>query len=75
MNSVSEMGLGLANFAVFAKVANWLRTGCEISLRLRTVCEISFLVDPALLLILSSTASHFLHFALIFPLIFGLVDG
>ena len=65
MNSVSEMGLGLANFAVFAKVANWLQTGCEIS------C----LVDPALLLILSSTASHFLHFALFFPLIFGLVDG
>ena len=75
MNSVNEMGLGLANFAVFAKVTNWLRTGGEISLRLRTVCEISCLVDPVLLLILSSTASHFLHFALVFSLIFGLVDG
>ena len=28
-----------------------------------------------LLLILSSTASHFLHFALVFPSIAGLVDG
>ena len=28
-----------------------------------------------LLLIMSSTASHFLHFALVFPSIFGLVDG
>ena len=25
--------------------------------------------------ILSSTASHFLHFALVFPLIYGLFDG
>ena len=50
MNSVSEIGNVLANFAVFAKVAKWLRSDCEISLRLRNVCEI-----PALLI---CTASH-----------------
>ena len=74
MNSVSEMGLGLANFAVFAKLANWLR----ISLRLRSDCELVAKI-PALLflllLILSSTASHFLHFAFVFTSIFGLFDG
>ena len=68
------MGLGLANFAVFAKVANRLR----ISLGLRIDCE-QVAKIPALLffllLILSSTASHFLHFAFGFPSIFGLVDG
>ena len=32
-------------------------------------------LSPALHFILSSTASHFLHFALVFSLIFGIVDG
>ena len=68
------MGLGLANFAVFAKVVNRLR----ISLGLRIDCE-QVAKIPALLffllLILSSTASHFLHFAFVFTSIFGLVDG
>ena len=43
MNSVSEMGLGLANFAVFAKIANWLR----ILLRLRSGCENSCFAVPS----------------------------
>ena len=68
----------LANFCIFAKVANWLRTGCEMVAKFRLGFEM-VAKFPALLilllLILSSTASHFLHFALVFPLIFGLVDG
>ena len=56
MNSVSEMGLGLANFAVFAKLANWLR----ISLRLRSDCELVAKI-PALLFLLLLILSLFLH--------------
>ena len=51
------------------------RLGCEVFEKFRLACENSCFVDPALLVILSSTASHFLPFALVFPLIFGLVDG
>ena len=68
------MGLGLANFVVFAEVANRLRN----SLRLRIDCEQVAKIPVLLfflLLILSSTASHFLHLAFVFTSIFGLVDG
>ena len=68
------MGLGLANFAIFAKVVNRLRN----SLNLRTGCEQVAKIPVLLfflLLILSSTASHFLHLAFVFTSIFGLVDG
>ena len=70
MNSASR----LANFAIFAEIANSLRN----SLRLRIDCE-QVAKMPVLLfcipLVLSSTASHFLHFSFVFPLIFGLVVG
>ena len=55
-----------------------LRTVCEMVAKFRLGCEMvaKFLaLSPALDLIMSSTASHFLHFALVFSLIFGLVDG
>ena len=68
------MGLGLANFVVFTEVANRLRN----SLRLRIDCEQVAKIPVLLfflLLILSSTASHFLHLAFVFTSIFGLVDG
>ena len=44
------------------------RLGCEMVAKFPALLIL-------LLLILSSTASHFLHFALVFPSIFGLVDG
>ena len=64
------------NFAIFAKLAKRLRL--RISLRLRIGCEQVAKIPVLLfllLLILSSTASHFLHFAFVLPSIFGLVDG
>ena len=68
----------LAKIAIFAKLANWLRTGCELVAKFRLGCEM-VAKFPALFICtashLSSTASHFLHFALVFPSIFGLVDG
>ena len=67
----------LAKFAIFAKVANWLRTDCEMIAKFRLGCEMVAKI-PALLflllLILSSTVSPFLHFVFVFPSIFGLVD-
>ena len=68
----------LANFAIFAKLANWLRTVCEMVAKFRLGCEMVAkfpALSPALHFILPSTASLFLHFALVFSLIFGLVDG
>ena len=62
------------NFVIFAKLANLLRTGCEFRLGCEVVAKIPVLLF-LLLLILSSTASHFLHFAFVFPSIFGLVNG
>ena len=44
----------LANFAIFAKVANWLRTGCEVVAKFRLGCEM-VAKFPALLI---CTASH-----------------
>ena len=44
----------LANFAIFAKVANWLRTGCEVVAKFRLGCEM-VAKFPALLIY---TASH-----------------
>ena len=67
----SEIWGGLAKFGVFAKVT-------KFSLRLRNFrnsSENSSFVDLSLLFILLSTASNFLHFALVFSLILGLVDG
>ena len=56
-----------------------LAMGCEVG---NVVCEMHSILRLLfhcscilLLLILSSTASHFLHFSFDFPLIFGLVDG
>ena len=74
----SEIGLGLAKFRVFAKVAKFslkLRNFRNPSENFRNSSENSRLVDPSLLFILPSTASNFLHFALVFSLILGLVDG
>ena len=74
----SEIGLGLAKFGVFAKVAKFslkLRNFRNPSENFRNSSENSRLVDPSLLFILPSTASNFLHFALVFSLILGLVDG
>ena len=68
----------VANFCIFAKVANWLRTDCELVAKFRLGCEMVAKIPTLLfllLLILSSTASHFLDFAFVFPSIFGLVDG
>ena len=49
------------DLAKFAKIANWLRNSLALL----------FFLLP----ILSSIASHFLHFAFVFTSIFGLVDG
>ena len=74
----SEIGVGLAKFGVFAKVAKFslrLRNFRNLSENFRNPSENSCIVAPSLLFILPSTASNFLHFALIFSLILGLVDG
>ena len=74
----SEIGVGLAKFGVFAKVAKFslrLQNFCNLSENFRNSSENSSFVDPSLLFILPSTASNFLHFALVFSLILGLVDG
>ena len=74
----SEIGLSLAKFGHFAKVAKFslrLRNFRNLSENFRNLSENSCIVDPSLLFILPSTASNFLHFALIFSLILGLVDG
>ena len=74
----SKIGLGLAKFGVFAKVAKFslkLQNFRNPSENFRNSSENSRLVDPSLLFILPSTASNFLHFALVFSLILGLVDG
>ena len=74
----SEIGLGLAKFGVFAKVAKFslrLRNFRNPSENFRNSSENSRLFDPSLLFIMPSTASNFLHFALVFSLILGLVDG
>ena len=74
----SEIGVGLAKFGVFAKVAKFslrLRNFRNLSKNFRNPSENSCIVDPSLLFILPSTASNFLHFALVFSLILGLVDG
>ena len=56
---------------------NWL-WHCEIGNGLRNAQypadTVPLVLHPAAH-ILSSTASHFLHFSFDFPLIFGLVDG
>ena len=74
----SETGVGLAKFGDFAKVAKFslrLRNFRNPNENFRNSSENSKLVDPSLHFILSSTASNFLHFALVFSLILGLVDG
>ena len=74
----SEIGLGLAKFGVFAKVEKFslrLRNFRNPSENFRNSSENCRLVDPSLLFIMPSTASNFLHFALVFSLILGLVDG
>ena len=74
----SEIGMGLAKFGVFAKVAKFslrLRNFRNLSETFRKLSENSSFVDPSLLFILPSTASNYLHFALVFSLILGLVDG
>ena len=74
----SEIGVGLAKFGRFAKVAKFslrMRNFRNPSENFRNSSENSCFVDPSLLFILSSTASNFLHFVLVFSLIFGLVDG
>ena len=73
-----EIGLGLAKFGVLAKVAKFslrLRNFRNLSENFRNPSENSCIVDPSLFFILPSTESNFLHFALIFSLILGLVDG
>ena len=69
---------GLAKIANFAKIA-------KFSLRLRNfrnpseifaiLAKISGIADFALLCLLSSTASIFLHFAFIFSLILCMIDS
>ena len=56
---------------MFAKVAKFR----NLSENFRKLSENSSFIDPSLLFILLSTASNFLHFALVFSLILGLVDG
>ena len=79
----SEIGMGLAKFGHFAKVAkfslrlrnfrNLSENFRNLSENFRKLSENSSFVDPSLLFILPSTASNFLHFALVFSLILGLV--
>ena len=74
----SEIGIGLAKFGAFAKVAKFslrLRNFRNLSENFHNPSENSCIVDPFLLFILPSTASNFLHFALVFSLILGLVNG
>ena len=75
---IAKWHLALQNFALrnfrIAKFSHcefdiW---HCEMHSVLRLLFHCSCIL---LLLILSSTASHFLHFALVFPLIYGLFDG
>ena len=73
-----EIGFGIAKLALALRISH-----CEFGLRalamlLRSAqcpaATVPLLLHPAAC-ILSSTASHFLHFALVFPLIYGLFDG
>ena len=74
----ANLAMGFAKLAMrnFAKVIwQWvceIGNGCELHSILRLLFHWSCIL---LLLILSSTASHFFHFSFVFPLIFGLVDG
>ena len=70
--------MGLAKFGIFAKLAKFslsLRIFASLAKIFTSLANIPASFDPSLLLILSSTASNFLHFALVFSLIVGLVDG
>ena len=70
-----EIGFGIAKLNLALR--NWL-WHCEIGNGLRNAQypadTVPLVLHPAAH-ILSSTASHFLHFSFDFPLIFGLVDG
>ena len=70
----NEQCTWLANFAMRTEIANWLPTHCEIRNGCELFAKILFCCS-SMSLILSSTASHFLHFSFDFPLIFRLVDG
>ena len=77
-----EIGIGIAKLALrnfrIAKMALRNFRIANLNLALRTAqypaATVPLLLHPAAC-ILSSTASHFLHFALVFPLIYGLFDG
>ena len=65
----------IANFAEFAKFSLNLRNFRKFSEIFAGLAKIAGVPDPSLLCLLSSTASILLHFALVFSLILGLVDG
>ena len=78
--SQSYSVLGILDFAMRNWFANSLRNFriAKLARLLRSAqcpaATVPLLQHPAAC-ILSSTASHFLHFALVFPLIYGLFDG
>ena len=74
MNSV----LALRNWLWHCEIGFAKFSHCEWNLALRTAqypaATVPLLLHPAASHP-ASTASHFLHFALVFPLIYGLFDG
>ena len=73
---LAKFPLRLRNFRKlsenFRKLSENFRKLCE---NFRKLSENTCFANPSLFSILPSTASHFLHFALVFSLILELVDG